>query len=464
MKSSAATVLSGVVLMLMLTGTHVTAQFRPAQHMLTMDDAIQAALKHNPRIMAAQSQLDASGERVTQARSGFLPQVAFDERFNHTNNPTLAFGTLLNQGVFTQEDFDVQRLNSPDAVDNFNSRFSLVWPLYDSGRTWYGHKQAKLGRDAAALQLQRTRQEIIAEATTNYLNLLLAQKDLRVVQESLKSARANLKMVQSRYQTGFFVKSDLLRAQVRIASLEQQRLQTESNVAVARAALSAVMGSEEDEHFLPVSVLDSVSAPHASQAHWTTQALARRPDLRLLHNQELIAREAVKKARAAHLPSFNLIGNYEINTEKFSDSADNYTVGAMMNLNLYSGNRISAKVREARDLERAARARIRQMELAVRVQTRQAFLQVHSAWQAISVARTAVGQAEETLRIVRNRYRNGLVTIVALLDAEVALQKARSDLFRRLHDYRVSSVRLALAAGTIDENYKTPGQMAKQQD
>lgn len=452
MKSSGATVLAGLIL-IVLTGARATAQSQPHLRPLTINDAIQTALKHNPRITAARSQLDAAGERVTQARSGFLPQVAFDERFDHTNNPTLAFSTLLNQGAFTQQDFDIQRLNDPDAVDNFNSRFSVVWPLYDSGQTWYGHKQAQLGQEVAALQLQRTRQEVIAKAIADYLNLLLAQKNLLVVHESLKSARANLKMVQIRYQTGFFVKSDLLRAKVRIANLEQQRLQAESNVAVARATLGAVMGNAEDEHFLPVSVLDSVSAPQASQAHWIAQALTRRPDLKQLHNQARIAREAIKKARAAHLPSFNLIGNYEINTEKFSDSADNYTVGAMLNLNLYSGDRISAKVREARDLERAARARIRQLELAVRVQTRQAYLQAHSAWQAISVARTAVDQAAEMLRIVRNRYRNGLVTIVALLDAEVALQKAHTDLFRRLHDYRVSSARLALAAGTIDENH-----------
>ncbi len=67
------------------------------------------------------------------------------------------------------------------------------------------------------------------------------------------------------------------------------------------------------------------------------------------------------------------------------------------------------------------------------------------------MSRVAISQAEETLRIISNRYKNGLVTIVSLLDAEVALQQARTNHFNRLHDYKVAMIRLLLSAGTIDQ-------------
>jgi outer membrane protein TolC len=70
------------------------------------------------------------------------------------------------------------------------------------------------------------------------------------------------------------------------------------------------------------------------------------------------------------------------------------------------------------------------------------------------VAQTAVAQAEEALRIVRNRYKSGLLTIVSLLDAEVALQQARTRHFRSMHDYKVARINLALAAGTIDTDFQ----------
>jgi len=419
---------------------------------LTLEEAIATALAHSPKIQAARSQVDASQERITQARSGFLPQISFRERYSNTTNPMWAFGTKLNQGVITRNDFNPLSLNDPDSINNFASVFSLVWPVFDSGQTWYGHKQAKLGSEIAGSGLERTRQEVTARTIIRYTDLLLTIKNLTVVEQALESARVNLKMVESRYKTGFFVKSDLLRAQVRIGNLEQQRLQTESAVAVAQAGLNAVMGVAITREHDPVSVLDKVAEPRGSLESWIQTALERRLDLKQLRYQKDIAAQEFKKARAAHLPSLHLMGNYEINSEKFDGSHDSYTVGAELNLNLYSGSRLSARAREARALLKAVEARLRDMELGIRVQTRQAFLESRSTWEAIQVARISVSQAEEGLRIVKNRYKNDLVTMVDLLDSEVALQQARTHLFRRLHDYKVSSTSLALAAGTIDEN------------
>jgi outer membrane protein TolC len=90
----------------------------------------------------------------------------------------------------------------------------------------------------------------------------------------------------------------------------------------------------------------------------------------------------------------------------------------------------------------------------VRVETEQAFLEARSAWQRIAVAEKAVEQAEEGLRIVKNRYNSGLLTIVDLLDSEVTLQRARTRHFQSLHDYKVARIRLALAAGVLDEDFR----------
>ena len=64
-----------------------------------------------------------------------------------------------------------------------------------------------------------------------------------------------------------------------------------------------------------------------------------------------------------------------------------------------------------------------------------------------------MGQAEETLRIVRNRYENGLFRLVELLDAELALQQARISRLKAIHDHKAAAVQLALAAGTLDETF-----------
>ena len=421
---------------------------------LTLPEAIQTAVSKNPKISAAAYQVEGSDAQIAQARSGLLPQVYFSEAYNHTTNPMWAFGTKLNQEQITQQDFDPSKLNSPDPINNFASVLSLNWSLYDSGQTRHGLKQAEIGKNMAALMLDRTRQQVIAQTVSAYVGLLLAQKNLAVIEQTLETARAHLKMVRSRFENGFVVKSDLLRAQVHIADLEQQQLQAESQVQVAQSFLNAAMGVPVESVFELTSSLETDKDIEGSLDDWTEKALSLRPELKQLQNQEMIAREEINKSRAAHLPSLNLLGNYEFNTEDFSEWGNNYTVGAMVNLNLFSGRRLSARTVQARAALNEVGARQEDLKQGILVQTRQAFLQAQSARKRILVAEAAVTQAEESLRIVRNRYNSGLFPIVALLDAELALQHARTNHFKALHDYKVAAIQLALAGGTIDENFQ----------
>jgi outer membrane protein len=420
---------------------------------LSLEQAIGIAVKENANISAARSRLKASEERIVQARSGLFPQINFNQSFNRTTNPMWAFGTKLNQEVISSSDFDPVRLNDPDAIDNFSSTFSVSWSLFDQGRNWIGWRQAKLDSTATSCAMDRVRQQIIARTILAYVGLRLAHENLSVVQKTLETARTHLKMVQSRFENGFVVKSDLLRAQVHIAGLEQEHFQAESRVAVAQAVLSAVMGVSEDHVYEPVSPLDVSETLSGSLEQWIEKALSLRADYRRLQYQESIAKEEIKKARAAHLPAVSLMGNYEMNSEDFKDHGENYTIGAVMRLNLFSGQRLSAKTREAKASLAEVAALKQDFEQQVRVEVRQAFFEALSAGKRIKVARTAIAQAEEVLRIVRNRYSSGLLTIVELLDAEVAMQKAQTDHLKSMHDYKAAMAQLYLAAGSLDENF-----------
>jgi TolC family type I secretion outer membrane protein len=419
---------------------------------LSLEGAIQMALAKNPMIAAAQSQLEASGARITQARSGLLPQLNFSENYSRTNSPTGVFSAKLNQGEFTQQDFDVNRLNNPHFRNNFATVFSVTLPVFDSGQNWIGLSQAKLDHQAVTMAVFKTRQQVIADTVTSYFGVLLARENLTVVEEALNTAQAHLDLVCSRLRSGLVVKSDLLRAEVRVAELEQERLQAQSQLEISRSSLNATIGTEVNRVFCLTTPLERASRLRGALTAWTNKAMEHRPDLTQLKLQETMAEKEVSKSKAAHLPSVHLVGNYEINSEDFNQTNDNYTVGAMLRFNLYSGHNLQSKIWEANARLRQVRAALQQLELAVAVQVKQAFLQAGSAWHRIKVAQGAVTQAEEGLRIVRNRYENGLYTIVNLLDAELALQQARTNHLRSLHDYKVATTQLLLAAGILNEN------------
>ncbi len=447
------------LLALILTAVHLLPTFALAQspgqnQSLTLSDAIRTALAQNPEVLSARSQLESSDHLAAAARSGLMPQINLSESFQNTNTPMWAFGTKLNQASITQNDFNPDDLNEPDAVNNWNTTLSLGWSVYDGGRTWAGLSQAKLTTESSRLALQKTEQNIIAKTAQAYVGLLLAQENLKVVAQALETAKAHQTIIQDRFKGGFVVKSDLLRAQVRIAELTQEHLQAESQVEIAKAMLNAAMGNAMDTPLLLATPFKNCVETEESQGEWIAKALSHRPDLKQLGIQKDIAQKQVSVSRAGHLPQVMLNGAYEINSEDFSETADSYTVGATVSLNLFSGNGISAKTRAAKsDLEKV-KAMYKALSHGVEVQTRQAYLQTQSAWQRISVAQQAVEQSEEGLRIVTNRYGSGLLTIVDLLDAQVADQKARTMQFKALHDYKVARIKLAAAAGIIDPNFQ----------
>jgi len=422
---------------------------------LTLGEAITMGVANNPRITAVQSQVDASKARVSQARSGFFPQVDVSQSFNQTTNPMWAFGTKLNQEIITPEDFDPERFNDPDAIDNFAATVSVNLPVYDRGKNWIGLNQAKLDHEAFSLSADRIRQQVIVDIVISYSDALLAHENLlMVVHKTLEVAKAHFKMVRSRFKSGLVVKNDLLRAEVRIAELKQERLQAQSQVDAANAMLNVAMGVEIDRSFQLQTPLERMSEKPDCLGTWISTSLENRPDLEQIRIQEIIAQKEVKKAKAAHLPGLYLLGSYEINSEDFSETGNDYTVGAIMRFNLFSGFGKQSKVKEAMADVRRTHAMARRLEQDIKVETRQAFFQAQSAFERIGVAKAAVAQADEGLRIVRNRYENGLFTIVNLLDAEVALQQARNNYLRSLHDFKVAMARLNLAAGTVNETFQ----------
>ena len=417
---------------------------------LSLQQAVQIALGENPVLAAAKSQVEIAEQRVIQGRSGFLPRLNVSEGLQRTNNPTQVFSNKLNQENFTESDFAINRLNQPNAINDFATNFTATWPMDHGGRSWHGWQQTKIGKDASAYALERSRQQVIARTTAAYAGVLLAIENLAVVEAALKTAGANLSIASNRYGSGMAVKSDLLQAQVRQSDLEQQKLMVESQIEVGRSILNAAMGVTDQLRFELTDRLETPLSLDGTIESWLSISQNRRLDLKELNAREAMAKEEIEKAKAAYLPSLDLIGNYQIHTEDFDGSADNYSVGAVVSLNIFSGLETSAKVSEAQAALRQVQALRRQMQSQVALEVRQTYVQAASAFQRISVARQMMVQAEESLRIVANRYATGLLTIVDMLTAETTLQQARTTFAQTLHDYSVGKTNLRLAAGVLD--------------
>ncbi len=281
---------------------------------LSIEQAVSIALSNNPMINMAQARMSAASYRIDQAASMLWPQVDLNGSAQRTNNPMWAFGTKLNQGAIESTDFVPDQLNAPDPINNFGGDISLGWTLYQGGQKRIERRQAHTARDMALLNLARTRQEIISQTAIAYAGLLLAQENLAVSVQTLKTAETNLKLVESVFKAGVSIRSDVLRARVRIAELTQMRTDAATKVETAWAHLNTVLGTMTHDRYLLTSSLVAERKLDDALSVWINSAINHRPDLKEIRLQKQIAAQNVKKAHGAHLPHVKITGKYEINT------------------------------------------------------------------------------------------------------------------------------------------------------
>lgn len=439
-----------VRLVLLLVAAVFLAESCSAQEPLTREQAVQLALEKNPRLRAAGDEADAARARAEQARAAYFPRVDFSQSFTRGNNPVYVFGTLLTQRQFTAANFALPGLNAPTPLDNFQTRFDGQWMLYDFGRTRSRHRGACQLSTAQDFRTEQERQDLILRVVRAYEGVLLARENLAAARKAVESAEASEARVRTLEKAGLVVTSDLLSAQVHTAAMREREIRAANQVELARVTLGREIGLGPDALREPSGSLRAPRAAALSAAEYEKLALAERPALRAAELEQQAARSNAGAARAEFAPRLSTFASFERDAETLGGpSGTNWTAGARLEVNLFTGGADKARLAEARAQERAAENHVEWFRSGVRLEVRQAYLESRAAQQRVQVMQGTSAQAEESLRILQNRYDAGLANITDLLRAQVAALDARTAYLAALHDWQVARAQLERAAGRL---------------
>jgi outer membrane protein len=417
---------------------------------LTLAEAMILALKENPGLKASGFGLEAAEADVAKARARFLPQVNFGETYSFSNNPTQVFMDKLNERRFTAQDFQLDNLNNPNAYGNFRTGLSLHQPIFQAGQAYLGYQQAKGQREMAGAGVLGARQQLLFQVTQAYFALQLAQERLGVVVQSRRIAADHLKLAQVRFKAGTVVQADVLSAEVHLARLTQEEMTARSQVEIARSALDTAVGVR-GVGSRPLAPAPREPAPlPGSFEELQRTAQEKRPDLHRLELAARVAQQEYSKARLNYLPRVRVVAEYDVDQRHlFGSSGDSYTVMALLNFNLFNGLADLARIRESRAKQAQAQELKRELADRIRHQVTESTLNLKTAHERLKVARTAVAQARESLRLIRLRYEGGLTIMVDLLTAENAFKDAELSQVSALFDTYLAQADLELALGTL---------------
>jgi outer membrane protein TolC len=145
-----------------------------------------------------------------------------------------------------------------------------------------------------------------------------------------------------------------------------------------------------------------------------------------------------------------LHGAFEADRQRFYDRGGaNWLVSAGLRWNLFNGFSDKARIDESKSLLRRSEAAEERAASGIRLQVRRAWADLRAAEQRIEVAKAAVAEGEESLRITQNRYEAGISNVTDLLRTETAVLDARTRYLAAIHDQRIAATMLEMAAGRL---------------
>ena len=427
---------------------HAQAQFQEELTPLTLEQAVDLALEHNPAFQAEIEKAHAEEARSKLARAALLPSLDVYEGLTRSDDPVFVFGTLLRQGQFTAANFDLDALNFPPPLSDLQTRVDARGPLFDLA----GYRRvgaAKRSRSAADFRTDQERQDLLLRVIATYDAVAVAKENLKAAREALKTAESNEKRVGDMAAAGNVVKSDLLDAQVFRAQMQSREIVAENELELARMELGHELGLEVQAVPDTAGGLRGPIALTMTLEEYEQAALSTRPGLSAATMEHVAASEGRKAASSEFSPRLDGFASWQRDAEPGGPADTSWSAGVLIGLNLFAGGASRYRLAEASARERQAEAESRWMLSAVRLEVRKSFLDVRSAEKRADVAQAGVDQAQESLRIVEDRYQTGLATMTDLLRAQTASLEARTASMTALHDWHVARVRLERAAGRL---------------
>jgi len=416
---------------------------------MTLREAMTEALRGNDLLKAEQGRLAAAEGAVDAARSFLLPNVSVEERFLRTDNPAYNFSMKINQGEFTAADLQGApgSFNNPEPINDFQTSLTVSQPLY-APRASIGVDMARGEAVAVGLDIARKREETAHAALKAWLGSKAAEAYGEAAAQAEEDTEEHVRLAKVAEDAGVGLASDRLRATVALSEAKRMRLAVQNNIEIARRGLGLALGREAvvtpttNDLLVEVPELDVLLGKVSTRA-----------DLRAMGERVENAKRSVALARAERLPEVGLFGSLQANDPDLplGTSGTSYSAGVAVTWRLSSGWHSAAAERQATaELKRAESLRAG-MEKAARFRVQEAWLRWGEAREGLKIADETLGVAEEGQRLVRIRYENGLSTMVALLDTQAALNRARAERTRSAVDLAAAVAELHFSSGLLLE-------------
>lgn len=405
---------------------------------LTLRDAISSAIANNDAVKISALNEQIAKSKLKQTDAIFLPQLSFSYTSFTTNNPLNVFGFKLQQKSITPYDFDPGKLNRPSAAYDFTTKLELQQPIINLDLL-YQRKAAVVQSKMFTLLSQRTKEELSFETEKAYLNLQMLYRANDVLQQALATAQSVQKSTKDYFEQGLVQKSDLLNTEVYVLNIETQLKIIHSNFSEASDMLSLLMGKPTGR----IYTTDSIERKQATAID-SFRLSNNRSDFAAMEKAIESYKLMIHSSKMGYYPKLNAFASYQLNDKNaFGFNANSYLAGVQLSWNLFNGNRTkNTIIQQGFEKDKLAK-QLQQNKDQDQVLINHAHYQISDALFEMKQKELSVQQATEALRVLQNRYEQGLVKTTDVLQSQTQLAEQKLGYVRAIYNYNLALATLS---------------------
>jgi outer membrane protein TolC len=375
---------------------------------LTLDEAIDTALKNNSGLAAQTYTAESSKFQAEARKSGFFPKADVGYAYKHSSEK--AFG-------YVEEQFS-------------QAGIELSYNLFNGGADRYGYLSAEKQYEAEKFTEKANREDVILAVKQAYIEILKAKENIAVADRAVALLENQLKDTKLAYSVGYVAKNEVLKVEAELSSTRQEQLLAASGYKKAVFALEQLTETDYPaaELFEPFSLTDSVAA----YSELKDKMLNNRSEIKYLKSLIESADYSKKSVKAGYLPKVNVGAGYYSYGQDLSPSGRDYTydsetlLSASVNLNLFDGFSRKNSVSAQESAKNSLVFRLNNAKSQMDMQLKTALESLTLAEASLETAKSETKSAAENYRITNSRFKQKVATNTDLLDARMMLTRAES--------------------------------------
>jgi outer membrane protein len=401
---------------------------------LTLQRAIDIALKNQPSILAGQSTVRANEATIGQARANYYPQLTASGSYSKISPVTSGIGT-----------------GTAGKNDQYSSSVGLSQTIFDFGKTPTQVRISSLNTESSRFDLDNTLNTVVFNVKQAFYNVLQAQRNRDVARESVKQFQQHLDQAQGFYSVGTKSKIDVTKAEVDLSNARLNLIKAENQVRLSRVTLNTAMGIPDvPDYNLQDNLSYNKYGLSFDEALSTVYNL--RPDLQSLIKKKEAAKSSIDLARKGYFPVLSGNANYAYSGTNSSGGTgfplnNSWNYGMSISIPIFSGFDTKYKVAQAQANYDTVSANEQSLRLDIYSQVQQGYLTLREAEERISTSELTVRQATENVELATGRYRAGVGSPLEITDALVSLNNAQVAYTQALTDYKNAQASIEKAIG-----------------